>query len=125
MASATRASRAALPVVAIGAMLIAMYFRSVVDIWYVFGTVGTPALLLPVITTFFPRARFRPAGALANLICAGGIALVWEVGRQHFGTEALPWAVPAIYPGLATSLCIWAADHWTQRRTVAVGGDIA
>jgi SSS family solute:Na+ symporter len=111
----TRASRAALPFVAVGAMVIALYFRSVVDIWYVFGTVGTPALLLPVITTFFPRARFRPRGALANLVLAGGLALAWEIGRQHFGTDGLPWAVPAIYPGLLTSVTVWSTDLFTRR----------
>jgi SSS family solute:Na+ symporter len=111
-----RATRAALPVVALGAMAIALYFRSVVDIWYVFGTVGTPALLLPVITTFFPRVQFRPKGALANMIIAGSLALLWEIARQNLGRDLFPWSVPAIYPGLFASAAIWAGDLYLRRR---------
>ena len=102
--------------VALGAMLIALYFRSVVDIWYVFGTVGTPALLLPVITTFSPRMQFRARAALANMIVAGGLALLWEVARQSLGQDVFPWSVPAIYPGLLASLAIWASDLLLRRR---------
>jgi len=111
-----RATRAALPVVALGAMVIALYFRSVVDIWYVFGTVGTPALLLPVITTFFPRVRFGVKAALVNMVVAGGLALFWEVAGQITGKATPPWSVPAIYPALAVSLAIWGLDLFIRRR---------
>lgn len=113
-AEETRWIRYALPVVAILAIGIAVFFRSVVDIWYIFGTVGTPALLLPVITTFFPRVRFRPQGALWNMAGAGGVALVWEVSRMIVASDSLVTQIPAIYPGLTVSIVIWLADILTQ-----------
>lgn len=109
-----RWTRIALPVVAILAMAIAVFFRSVVDIWYIFGTIGTPALLLPVITTFFPRRQFRPRGALLNMIAAGGLALLWEVARKVIVPDSFIADIPAIYPGLAASLLIWLTDLSTQ-----------
>jgi len=110
----TRWTRIALPVVAILAMAIAMFFRSVVDIWYIFGTVGTPALLLPVLTTFSSRFRFRPRGALLNMILAGGVALAWEIIRQTGGKTIAPFAIPAIYPGLLTSVLVWLSDRLSR-----------
>jgi SSS family solute:Na+ symporter len=109
-------TRAAVPIVALLAIGIAMYFRSVVEIWYIFGTVGTPALLLPIVTTFFPRARFRPESALVNMMFAGGLALVWEILRQTRGADAGLLIIPAIYLGLGASVLIWSADMIAQSR---------
>ena len=39
------------------AVILALFFRSVVDIWHVFGSVGTPALLLPVFFSFVGSRR--------------------------------------------------------------------
>jgi SSS family solute:Na+ symporter len=106
-----RWSRAALPLVAILAVVLALFFRSVVDIWYVFGSIGTPALLLPVLTTFSTRLRYRPAAALANIIVAGGVALAWEILRGAVTRDTFPLSIPSIYPGLAVSLIIWIAGR--------------
>jgi SSS family solute:Na+ symporter len=103
----TRYTRRALPVVAALAIVLALYFRSVVDIWYVMGSIATPALLLPVLTTFSTRKRFAPRAALLNILVAGGISLLWEIARQSGHSDVWPFHIPSIYPGLATSLLIW------------------
>jgi SSS family solute:Na+ symporter len=108
-----RYTRFALPFVAALAIVLALYFRSVVDIWYVMGSIATPALLLPVLTTFTNRKRFAPKAALLNILLAGGIALLWEVVRQTGHSDVWPFHIPSIYPGLATSLVIW----WFGRST--------
>jgi len=106
-----RAARLALPLVAALSVLLAIQFRSVVDIWYVFGTVATPALLLPVLTSFWPEARFRPRAALLNILAAGGVSLAWEWLRRLYSPSAFPLVVPAIYIGLAVSIGIWLGDR--------------
>jgi SSS family solute:Na+ symporter len=113
----TRYTRRALPIVAALAIVLALYFRSVVDIWYVMGSIATPALLLPVLTTFSKRKRFAPKAALLNIPLAGGMSLLWEVARQSGYSDFGPFHVPSIYPGLATSLLIW----WIGRSTLNPG----
>lgn len=92
--------------VAILAIVLALYFRSVVELWYIVGSVSTPSLLLPVLTTFYPRYRFTSAAALLNIVLAGGVSLIWELVRLG-GQQAGWFSVPGIYVGLAISLVIW------------------
>ncbi len=99
-------SRRALWVVALLAVVLALYFQSVVGLWYIVGSVSTPALLLPVLTTFSSRHRFKPSAALLNIVLAGGAALTWELVRGAGHTSSW-FAVPGIYVGLGTSLLIW------------------
>lgn len=99
-------ARRAVWVVAVLAVVLALYFQSVVGLWYIVGSVSTPALLLPVLTTFSSRYRFKPSAALLNIVLAGGVALVWEILRGT-GVENAWLSVPGIYVGLATSLVIW------------------
>jgi len=119
-AAEIRMSRRALPVVAILAIVLALYFRSVVDIWYVVGSVITPALLLPVVVSFSNAYKFSPTGAMLNMIAAGGVSLIWEVMRNWMGADALPWSVPAIYPGLAISVAIWSIDRLRSQKSRTV-----
>lgn len=119
-AAEIRMSRRALPLVAVLAIVLALYFRSVVDIWYVIGSVITPALLLPVVVSFSNAYKFSPAGAMLNMIAAGGVSLTWEIMRNWLGADALPWAVPAIYPGLAVSIIIWGVDRSRMQKTSPV-----
>ena len=99
------AQRALFPV-AILAVLLALYFQSVVELWYIVGSVSTPALLLPVLTTFYPQYCFTRRAAFLNIVVAGGVALAWELVR-HGGSPSPPFTVPGIYVGLGTSLVIW------------------
>lgn len=119
-AAEIRMSRRALPLVAVLAMVLALYFRSVVDLWYVIGTIITPALLLPVVVSFSREHKFSSAGAMTNMIVAGGTSLTWEVMRNLNGADTLPLSVPAIYPGLAISSVIWLIDRVQSGRRVSV-----
>jgi SSS family solute:Na+ symporter len=104
--------RALFPV-ALLAVVLALYFRSVVELWYIVGSVTTPALLLPVLTTFYDRHRFRPNAALLNIVLAGGVALSWELLRLG-GYNSWVLAVPGIYVGLGVSLAIWLWGRQSQ-----------
>jgi solute:Na+ symporter, SSS family len=109
-------TRRALFPVAILAVVLALYFQSVVELWYIVGTVSTPALLLPVLTTFYPRHRFTSRAALLNIVLAGGVALAWELVRSA-GQGTGPFGVPGIYVGLTVSLVIWLWGRTTDPAT--------
>ena len=91
------------------AIVPALAFRSVVDVWYVFGSVGTPALLVPVLASFAGKKTPKPAVAFAGMFGGGLAALVWYLSR--FVTESgESWLdLAPIFPGLAVSIAVFAA----------------
>ncbi|MBI4721052.1 MAG: sodium:solute symporter family protein [Chitinivibrionia bacterium] len=89
----------------------AVWLKSVVDIWHHFGSVGTPALLFPLVSSFSRIPVLRPGGVLAMMICGGGLSLFWLLSPALFpglGGEYLLGIEP-IFPGLILSggLYVW------------------
>ncbi|MFQ5584243.1 MAG: sodium:solute symporter, partial [Calditrichia bacterium] len=61
------AVRTGLVITAIISILVAVLIPSVVQIWYVLGTLFIPPMLLPLIACYFPRIRPAPPWTLLNL----------------------------------------------------------
>jgi len=117
----TRFTHIGLVVTMVLAIVLALFFRSVIDVWYVFGSIGTPALLVPVFTAFVGKRRLSPKWALTSIILSGGVALIWwtsqylsPVGEYWFGLQP-------IFPGLAASLIIFGL----RSRKVAGSGSVS
>ncbi len=83
----------------------ALFFRSVVDIWHAFGSIGTPALLVPVFFSFVGRRRLSSRDAFASILASGLISAVWYLSG---GEEKAYWlGVQPIFPGLTVSLLLF------------------
>ncbi len=102
-----RYTRLGLVVSALLAILLALFFRSVVDIWYVFGSIGTPALLLPVFFSFVGRRRLPPRMAMVSIVLSGGISLVWFLSQYGTDSGDFWFGLQPIFPGLLCSLIIF------------------
>ena len=111
------ATRVGLFVTALLSIGVALTYKSVIDVWKDFGSVITPALLVPTLTALFPRFRMRPAFALAALVGAATTGGAWLALSKATGG---PWlGVEAIYVGLGTGVACFLADRIeTRRRTV-------
>lgn len=100
----TRLTRIGLIVTMIVAVLPLLVFRSVVDIWHALGSIGTPALLVPVFFSFVGRRRLKPAHALISIVGSGGISMVWYLS-QYFTPNGEYWlSLEPIFPGLLFSV---------------------
>lgn len=96
-----RASRAALPAVALLSIGLALWSGSVVSLWHHLGSVGTPALLLPVLLAHTAHRR-SGRRVFVSMLTAGGTALAWLAaggGGAWLGVEP-------IFPGLAVSAAL-------------------
>jgi len=90
------------------AILIALRFRSVVDIWHDLGSVGTPILLLPLATSFSPRLSPSRGIALTMMLGAGVISLLWLLwASMPWSGGQYPADVEPIFPGLLFSLAAY------------------
>jgi SSS family solute:Na+ symporter len=103
------------------AVVLALFFRSAVDLWHDVGSVGVPALLVAIASSYHARLRMRPAAAAWCIVVSGATALGWLLSKFRPGAAgAYLLGVEPIYAGLAVSLLFWAADRvWRGSNTVA------
>lgn len=99
-------TRWGLVISAVLAVVLAIFFRSVVEIWFVFGSIGTPALLVPVFVAFNGKRRLPSGYAFASIALSGTLSLLWYLS-QYFTADGNYWlSLEPIFPGLAVSIGI-------------------
>ena len=103
----TRLTRLGLIVTMIVATVPLLVFGSVVDIWHVLGSVGTPALLVPVFFSFVGRRRLKPVHALTSIVGSGGISLVWYLSKYYTADGNYWYGTEPIFPGLLFSVILF------------------
>lgn len=86
-------------------IVIALLSSSIITIWYQLGSVATPALLLPLLTSFSAKWKMSPTAAFINIVAAGGISALWL--SLSWLTGQLPLRIEAIFPGLVLSVIIY------------------
>jgi SSS family solute:Na+ symporter len=95
-------------VTALLALLLALFFRSAVDLWHDVGSVGVSALLAPLLWSYRKSGRPRPGWAAASIVGGAAVSLGWLLSRYWIPGGGYPFGVEPIYPGLAASgiLCL-------------------
>jgi SSS family solute:Na+ symporter len=97
----TRFSRLGLAVTLIIAVGIALWSQSVVDMWYQLGSLATPALLMPLATSFAEKWKMPPCWAFASMLLSAATSGIW----MFAGADGAYWlGLQPIYPGLAVSI---------------------
>jgi len=95
----------------IGIILIVIY-PSVVDLWYVIGTVIIPGLLVPVLGIYLKHVRLPSTWVFANMVICSGISLVWLFLGTLYPDQPGGYTYAGIepfYPGLACAIVFWIA----------------
>jgi SSS family solute:Na+ symporter len=97
----------------IGAVLL---FPSVISLWYVIGTLFIPALLLPLVTSYYPRLGIPPTATFVSMLSGFLISLSSFATGQLRSVDdlpAYPFGVEPMYAGLATAVAIY-AWYWMR-----------
>jgi len=92
------------------AVVIALYFRSIVTIWHDFGSVGTPALLVPLFFAHNGKRTMPPRIAFASIIFSGGLSLIWLILCYLYADPVngiYLYSIPPILPGLILSILFY------------------
>ena len=104
-----RRTRYGLAISAAVAGAVALTFDSAVAVWHHLGTIGTAALLLPVVAVHAPpRWRFRPVPAVIAVVAAAATATGW-IAAAHDGRY--PAGIEPMFPALAVSVATWLGDR--------------
>lgn len=102
-------------------LALAFVFPSVIELWYVIGSLIIPALLLPVLGIYLPFFRMRPGAALAATIAAFSLSLLWLLMGVATGDSLFSYAwlgIEPFYPGLAAAVLIFAADRLQKEPSI-------
>ncbi len=109
-AAAIPAIRWCLLLTAVYAVALALWARSVIQLWHHLGSVGTPVLLLPLALAH-TSLRIPARAALWSMGLSGAVALGWLAagrGGAFLGLEP-------IFPGLAASVLVMGPAAWRGR----------
>ena len=88
---------------------LALFFQSVVNIWHALGSIATPTLLVPVLTTFVGNRRMPEKWAIVSMICSGIVSLGWYLSK-YINTDGSYWLeLEPILPGIFFSVIIFVA----------------
>lgn len=94
----------------ISAILIAYSIPSVIGIWYTFGSVLIPALLLPVMSTYFPRYRLDGEQTFVVMVTGFVLSLTQLTAGYLLGSLAnpeYPLTIEPIFPGLFATFLLF------------------
>jgi SSS family solute:Na+ symporter len=110
---ATRMTKIGLALAGILAVVIALFKRSIIGIWYDLGSIATASLLLPLVTSFSERWKMRRGYALLAMIAGGLTVITWMILGYGYGQERF-LGIDNIYPGLLVSLLIYGIDRFRR-----------
>ena len=99
----------------ITAIAIALFFRSVIDIWYNLGTITTAALLIPLASSFSKKFVMNAKIAMASMILSTLVVLAWIIPNLAFGVP-YHFGIDPIYPGILTSLIFMSINRLAALR---------
>lgn len=89
------------------AVIIAIFFKSVVDIWHALGSIGTPALLVPVFFSIVGRRKMASNAAFVSILLSGSLSTVWYTSKFMTANQSYWLNTEPIVPGLIISLIIF------------------
>ncbi len=106
------------------ALLLALVFDSIVEVWREFGSVGIPALLAPLLIAFFakkPRSQLSDKQGLILITLPALVSATWIIYHHLGPTGAYPFAdypflSEPIFPGLYVSLALWISIRFMNTR---------
>lgn len=100
----------------LGILLILVY-PSVIDLWYVIGSVMIPGLLIPVLGVYLKIFTLKKGWILPMMIGSIGLSLCWLIlgTITSEGTYEYTYlGIEPFYPGLALSILIWLLGRKTN-----------
>jgi solute:Na+ symporter, SSS family len=86
---------------------LALFFQSVVNIWHVMGSIATPTLLVPVITTFVGHRRMPEEWAIVSMIGSGVVSIGWYLSKYISIDGSYLLGLEPILPGIFFSIVIF------------------
>jgi SSS family solute:Na+ symporter len=104
---------------ALASMIMAIYFNSLVSMWYSIGTIGISAMLVPLLAGFFYKGRKSELAALASMSLGALTSFIWLVNgwlNNIDGWAQYLFGIEPMYSGLFVSFAAFAIITLIENR---------
>jgi SSS family solute:Na+ symporter len=102
------------------AIILALFFDSIVTMWYTIGTIGISALIVPILVGFFYKGKKSPLASISSMIMGSGVSTSWliygYINPDQWGWPQYIAAVEPLYPGLIASLVVFTIVNFIHVR---------
>ncbi len=93
------------------AIILALFFDSIVTMWYTIGTIGISALIVPILAGFFYKGKKSPLASLSSMIIGSGVSTTWLI-HGYINLDSWGWpqyfgSIEPLYPGLLASFILF------------------
>ena len=112
---ATRMTQIGIVLAGLLAIVIALFKRSIVAIWYDLGSISTASLLIPLASSFSARWRMSREAAFFSIILSGLVVVIW-MGLGSLYDQERFLSIDPIYPGLLCSIMFFIFDRYLFSR---------
>src|SRR5699024_6614166 len=103
-------TRISMLIAAILGILLILVYPSVIDLWYVIGSVMIPGLLIPVLGVYLKGFTLKKSWVLPTMTISIGVSLLWLILGTIYSGELYDYTflgMEPFYPGLAISVVLW------------------
>ena len=111
-------TRSGLLVTAVISVSLVWLIPSVIQLWYVIGTLFIPPMLLPLLTAYFPQFQLKSRLTFQTMLLSFSIALSWFVWGQvnkMDGQVQYLFNLEPFFPGLLISVLIYLFGNFYRR----------
>ncbi|MBE0643735.1 MAG: sodium:solute symporter family protein [Bacteroidetes bacterium] len=96
-----------------------LLFPSVIDLWYVIGTLFIPALLLPLTASYFPRILISSSATFIAMLGGFLVSAASFIAGQSLAVDAVPHyplGIEPMYAGLGISVLVYGIGILRRRQ---------
>ncbi len=90
-------------------VILAYYIPSVIQIWYIVGSICIPGMILPVISSYYLKIKINQKILFAEMISASAASLAWYFIRNEFLTNKILSEIEPMLAGLFVAILIHSA----------------
>ncbi len=117
-----RYSQVGIFLTALISIAIALLIPSIIQIWYDLGTVFIPGLLIPLMSSYFPKLRADRKYIFLSMTFGWTVSLAWLLSGVIAGgtmNPQYPLGIQPMYPGLSLSVVFYLAGIFEKLRGLA------
>jgi SSS family solute:Na+ symporter len=103
-------SKLGIIIASVVSLCIPLFIPSVVDMWYSFGTITIPGLLVAVVSSYFLKLKINSIFILVSMIGSASVSLIWLlIGIFNKSSEGniYPYGIEPLYPGLIVGMLFY------------------
>ncbi|PLX23326.1 MAG: hypothetical protein C0600_14970 [Ignavibacteria bacterium] len=118
--SVTRYTQLGILFTAVLSIAAVLVFPSVINLWYVIGTLFIPALLLPLITSYYPRWALTGSWTFTAMLAGFSVSCLSLVLGHVYRIDEVPhypFDIEPMYGGLTLTILIYLAGLLRTKRT--------